>query len=150
MNKAYEVGEKLFFCTLIICLISFIYFKIIPIYNNIYFVNLVICFTYFFINIYFGYKYNLKIKEGIIVGIMGCGVGLFLAFFALYIFFILKNSESAIQIVMPYLIPTKFIMDNLVQNIDLMYLFDIMIVNILLVVFGGIIKKIVDNINIYK
>lgn len=146
MQKSFNVGEKLFFDILIICLISFIFFKIAPVNEITFYIGCIISFVYFGINFYMGYKYNLKTSEALIVGIMGCGVGLFLSFFVLYANFILKSKEIVIWMSMPYIIPTKPLIELFIKDLDYIYIFQLMMINILLVIFGSFTKRIMNKI----
>ncbi|WP_270941486.1 hypothetical protein [Romboutsia lituseburensis] len=146
MQKAFNVGERLFFDVLIICLISFVYFKTVPINNVTFFIGSIICLIYFGINFYMGYKNNLKASEALIVGIMGCGVGIFLSFFAIYVQVVLNCPNTAVWILMPYFISTTPIIDFFYKDITILYAFQIMLINILLVIFGSIIKNIVNRL----
>lgn len=146
MQKAFNVGERLFFDVLIICLISFVYFKTVPMNNITFFIGSIICLIYFGINFYRGYKNNLKASEALIVGIMGCGVGLFLSFFAIYVQVVLNCPNTAVWILMPYFISTIPIIDFFNKDVTILYAFQIMLINILLVISGSFIKNIVNRL----
>ena len=91
MERIIKYGGKLFFGSLIICILSFFYFKLIPysqISNLIGYIFLEIFLIYSF---YIGYRYKLSIKESLMSGILGCGVGLFLLFFATYTYYIIDT-----------------------------------------------------------
>lgn len=146
MQKAFDVGERLFFDVLIICLISSIYFKIVPMNEMTFFIGILICTAYFGVNFYVGYKYDLTTTQALITGTIGCGVGLFLSLFALYVHFVLQNPSGAIWFIMPYLAPTTPIIDLLVKDLSLLYLFELMFINIGLVTFGSFVKKIMKKL----
>ena len=146
MQKAFNVGENLFFDVLIICLVSFIYFKIVPMNEITFFIGILICTFYFGVNFYTGYKYNLTTTEALVAGTMGCGVGIFLSFFAVYMNFILQNPIGAIWITMPYLTPTTPIIELFIKDLSILYVFQLMFVNILLVIFGSFSRKIMNKL----
>ena len=146
MQKSFNVGEKLFFDVLIICLVSFIYFKVVPMNNITFFIGLIISIIYFGINFYMGYKYDLKASEALIVGTMGCGIGIFLSIFAIYMQYVLQSPDSAIWIVMPYYIPTLPIIDLFIKDLSILYVLELMIVNILLVIAGSFSRKIMNKL----
>ena len=65
MERIIKYGGKLFFGSLIICILSFFYFKLIPysqISNLIGYIFLEIFLIYSF---YIGYRYKLSIKESL-------------------------------------------------------------------------------------
>lgn len=146
MQKAFNVGEKLFFDVLIICLVSFIYFKIVPMNEVTFSIGILICTFYFGVNFYTGYKYNLTTTEALFVGIMGCGVGIFLSFFAIYMHFILQSHNGAIWIAMPYIIPTTPIIKLFIKELSIVYVFELIFINVFLVIFGSFIRKIMNKL----
>lgn len=137
MKKVYSISEKLFFDLLIICLISYIYFILLPINDFTIMVGTIFALLYFGCNFYIGYRYKLNLLEAMVVGIYGCGMGIFLAFFALYTQLILNNSEFAIWLISPYFAPTLSIINIFSIQVNLKYPFILMIINILLVVLGS-------------
>ena len=151
MKKVYSISEKLFFDLLIICLISYIYFILLPINDFTIMVGTIFALLYFGCNFYIGYRYKLNLLEAMIVGIYGCGMGLFLAFFALYAQLILNNSEFAIWLISPYFAPTLSIINIFSIQVNLSYPFILMIINILLVVLGSIASAIMNKyLNIFN
>ena len=146
MQKAFNVGEKLFFDVLIICLVSFIYFKIVPMNEITFSIGILICTFYFGVNFYTGYKYNLTTTEALFVGIMGCGVGIFLSFFAIYMHFVLQSHNGAILIAMPYIIPTTPIIKLFIKELSIVYVFELIFINVFLVIFGSFIRKIMNKL----
>ncbi len=147
MQKVFNAGEELFFDILVICLVSFIYFEFIPMTNTTILVGIVFSILYFGANIYVGYKYNLNLSDSLMVGVMGCGVGLFLSFFSIYAQIILNSPNMALWISKIYFIPTMSLIKLFLSNINLSYVFILMIINILLVVIGGIIKKLMNKLS---
>ena len=103
---------------------------------------------YFGCNFYIGYRYKLNLLESMIVGISGCSMGMFLAFFALYAQLILNNSEFAIWLISPYFAPTISIINIFSIQVSLNYPFILMIINIILVVIGSIIKNIMNKLHL--
>ena len=151
MKKVYSISEKLFFDLLIICLISYIYFILLPINDFTIMVGTIFALLYFGCNFYIGYRYKLNLLEAMIVGIYGCGMGLFLAFFALYAQLILNNSEFAIWLISPYFAPTLSIINIFSIQVNLSYPFILMIINILLVVLGSIASSVMNKyLNIFN
>ncbi len=151
MKKVYSISEKLFFDLLIICLISYIYFILLPINNFTIMLGTIFALFYFGCNFYMGYRYKLNLLEAMVVGIYGCGMGLFLAFFALYTQLILNNSEFAIWLISPYFAPTLSIINIFSIQVNLNYPFILMIINILLVVLGSIASAIMNKyLNIFN
>lgn len=147
MQKIYDAGEKLFFNTLIVCLLSCMYFSILPINNRTINIGLIFTIYYFGINFHTGYKRDLTIKESIIVGTMGCGVGLFLGFFSLYANLILDNINISMWLITPYIIPTISFTKLFSITVTLTYPAFIIIFNILLVILGSITKKIMNKLS---
>lgn len=146
MQKIFDASERLFFNILIICLISCIYFNIFPKNTTTTTIGLVFCIIYFGSNFYTGYFNDLSIKEAIIVGIVGCGIGLFLGFFAIYTNYILKSQNTAIWMIMPYYSPTISLIKIIEKQITFIYPFILMIINISLVIIGSISKKIMNKL----
>ena len=145
MKKVSMISEKLFFDVLIICLISYIYFILLPVNELTLTLGTILCILYFGYNFYMGYRYNLSLLEAIVVGISGCGLGIFLAFFAIYSQFILNDPQFAIFLISPYFMPTFSIMKIFSIPASLNYSFILMIINILLVVIGSINRKIMSK-----
>lgn len=147
MQKIFDASERLFFNILIICLISCIYFNIFPKNLTTIALGLVLCICYFGCNFYTGYYNEFTIKESIIVGTIGCGVGLFLGFFAIYTNFVLNNPNTAILIIMPYFSPTISLIEMVSKQVTFIYPFILMLINIFLVVMGSISKKIMNKLS---
>lgn len=145
MQKIFDASEKLFFYTLIICLISCIYFNIFPKNTSTDIIGLVFAIAYFGTNFYVGYLNSLSIKESLIVGIIGCTMGIFLGFFSIYTHYIINNPERALFIISPYFSPTTSILDLFIKNVTISYPFVLMSINIFLVFIGSISKKIVNK-----
>ncbi len=142
MEKIIHTGGKIFFTTLIISIISYLYFTILPLNDITIYIGCIFLVVYFGVNIYIGVTTNIDLIESIFVGIIGCSMGLFLLFFSLYSQIVLKNSYVALWIIKPYFIPTM----SLIQltsnnNITIIYPITLMIINISLVVMGNLIKK---------
>lgn len=146
MQKIFDVGEKLFFYILTICLLSFIYFTVFPKNEMTIAIGFIFCIFYFGVNFYIGYKYSLTIEEACIVGGAGCGLGIFLSFFSLYSYFALKSTYSAIWIITPYFMPTMSMINIFHGEVTIVYPFILMVINILLVIIGSIVKKIMNNL----
>lgn len=140
MQKIYSASEKLFFNILIICVVSFIYFITIPINTNTLNLGLVFSIFYFGVNFYIGYRYNLNFLESLIVGTVGCGVGLFLSFFALYSQTILHMPHFATWLMAPYFLPTLSIVKIFTIPVTVEYSFILMLINVLLVIIGSFSK----------
>lgn len=145
MKKVLNASEKLFFNVLIICLISYIYFTILPINEVTLILGTIFCVFYFGCNFYTGYKYSFNILQAILVGLAGCGIGIFLAFFALYAQIVLKDTTFAIWLISPYIMPTLSIVKIFSTPINLDYSFILMFINILLVIIGSYSKKIMNK-----
>lgn len=148
MQKIFDASEKLFFNILIVCLISCIYFNIFPNNTTTIIIGLMFCITYFGSYFYTGYFSDLTIKESIIVGILGCGVGLFLGFFAIYTYYILKSPNIAIWMLMPYYSPSMSLVKIFDKQINFTYPFILMALNILFVTLGSISKKIMNKLSL--
>ncbi len=169
MQKVFKAGEELFFDILLICLVSFIYFEFIPMNDIVLVIGVIFSILYFGVNIYIGYKYKLNISDSLMVGVIGCGVGLFLSLFSLYsqiilnvigcgvgLFLslfslysqiILNSPNMALWIIKPYFIPTMSLIKLFINNISLSYVFILMLINILLVPIGSISKKFMNKLS---
>ncbi len=147
MQKVFKAGEELFFDILLICLVSFIYFEFIPMNDIMLVIGVIFSILYFGVNIYIGYKYKLNISDSLMVGVIGCGVGLFLSLFSLYSQIILNSPNMALWIIKPYFIPTMSLIKLFINNINLSYVFILMLINILLVPIGSISKKFMNKLS---
>ncbi len=147
MQKVFKAGEELFFDILLICLVSFIYFEFIPMNDIMLIIGIIFSILYFGVNIYIGYKYKLNVTNSLMVGVIGCGVGLFLSIFSLYSQVVLNSPNMALWIVKPYFIPTMPLIKLFTSNISLSYVFILMVINILLVPIGSISKKIMNKLS---
>lgn len=147
MQKVFKAGEELFFDILLICLVSFIYFEFIPMNDIVLVIGVIFSILYFGVNIYIGYKYKLNISDSLMVGVIGCGVGLFLSLFSLYSQIILNSPNMALWIIKPYFIPTMSLIKLFINNINLSYVFILMLINILLVPIGSISKKFMNKLS---
>lgn len=145
MKNVFIASQKLFFNILIICLLSYIYFTILPMNEITLTLGLIFCIFYFGCNFYTGYRYDLKLLEALIAGIIGCGIGIFLGIFAIYTQSILQNPDIAIWMIMPYFIPTLSITKIFSITVTLDYAFILMIINVLLVIIGSITKNIMNK-----
>ncbi|MBO3443136.1 hypothetical protein [Clostridium sp. CCUG 7971] len=145
MQKVFQAGEALFFDILIICLVSFIYFNFLPITNLTLTIGMVFAILYIGVNFYVGYKYNLKFLESLIVGLIGCSMGLFLLFFALYTQYILNSPNTALWIAMPYFSPTMSAIKMFIKEISISYVIYLMFINIAMVVMGSFSKFIINK-----
>ena len=145
MERIIKYGGKLFFGSLIICILSFFYFKLIPysqISNLIGYIFLEIFLIYSF---YICYRYKLSIKESLMSGILGCGVGLFLLFFATYTYYII-DTYWGIWMVEFYFIPTMSLINDFFENITLSYTVVLIMLNIFLVLLGSRVRFIKEKI----
>ena len=145
MERIIKYGGKLFFGSLIICILSFFYFKLIPysqISNLIGYIFLEIVLIYSF---YIGYRYKLSIKESLMSGILGCGFGLFLLFFATYTYYII-DTYWGIWMVEFYFIPTMSLINDFFENITLSYTVVLIMLNIFLVLLGSRVRFIKEKI----
>lgn len=147
MQKVFKAGEELFFDVLLICLMSFIYFEFIPVNNIMILVGIIFSVLYFSVNIYIGYKYKLNISDSLMVGVIGCGVGIFLSIFSIFSQIILHSSNMALWILKPYFIPIMSLIDLFINNIGLSDIFILILINILLVPFGSIIKNFMNKLS---
>ncbi|MDY5211228.1 hypothetical protein [Intestinibacter sp.] len=146
MERIIKYGGKLFFGSLIICILSFFYFKLIPyskVSNLIGYGFLEIFLGYSF---YIGYRYRLSVKESLISGILGCGFGLFLLFFATYTYYILQDVYWGVWMVEFYFIPTMSLINDFFNNITLSYTVILIILNILLVLLGSRVRFIKEKV----
>lgn len=148
MEKIFHTGEKIFFITLIICIVSSVYFTIVPLNYITLSVGFIFLVGYFGVNFYIGSTNDLNIREAIVVGLIGCGMGLFLLFFALYTDLILGNSQSALWLITPYFMPTMSLVRIFFEDITIAYPIVLMIINISLVLLGSITKKIMNKFKV--
>ena len=130
MEKIFHTGEKIFFITLIICIVSSVYFTIVPLNYITLSIGFIFLVGYFGVNFYIGITNDLNIREAIVVGLIGCGMGLFLLFFALYTDLILGNSQSALWLITPYFMPTMSLVRIFFEDITIAYPIVLMIINI--------------------
>ncbi len=121
MEKIFHTGEKIFFITLIICIVSSVYFTIVPLNYITLSIGFIFLVGYFGVNFYIGITNDLNIREAIVVGLIGCGMGLFLLFFALYTDLILGNSQSALWLITPYFMPTMSLVRIFFEDITIAY-----------------------------
>lgn len=148
MEKIFHTGEKIFFITLIICIVSSVYFTIVPLNYITLSIGFIFLVGYFGVNFYIGSTNDLNIIEAIVVGLIGCGMGLFLLFFALYTDLILGNSQSALWLITPYFMPTMSLVRIFFEDITIAYPIVLMIINISLVLLGSITKKIMNKFKV--
>ncbi len=148
MEKIFHTGEKIFFITLIICIVSSVYFTIVPLNYITLSIGFIFLVGYFGVNFYIGITNDLNIREAIVVGLIGCGMGLFLLFFALYTDLILGNSQSALWLITPYFMPTMSLVRIFFEDITIAYPIVLMIINISLVLLGSITKKIMNKFKV--
>ena len=148
MEKIFHTGEKIFFITLIICIVSSVYFTIVPLNYITLSIGFIFLVVYFGVNFYIGITNDLNIREAIVVGLIGCGMGLFLLFFALYTDLILGNSQSALWLITPYFMPTMPLVRIFFEDITIAYPIVLMIINISLVLLGSITKKIMNKFKV--
>ena len=148
MEKKFHTGEKIFFITLIICIVSSVYFTIVPLNYITLSIGFIFLVGYFGVNFYIGITNDLNIREAIVVGLIGCGMGLFLLFFALYTDLILGNSQSALWLITPYFMPTMSLVRIFFEDITIAYPIVLMIINISLVLLGSITKKIMNKFKV--
>ena len=148
MEKIFHTGEKIFFITLIICIVSSVYFTIVPLNYITLSIGFIFLVGYFEVNFYIGITNDLNIREAIVVGLIGCGMGLFLLFFALYTDLILGNSQSALWLITPYFMPTMSLVRIFFEDITIAYPIVLMIINISLVLLGSITKKIMNKFKV--
>ena len=148
MEKIFHTGEKIFFITLIICIVSSVYFTIVPLNYITLSIGFIFLVGYFGVNFYIGITNDLNIREAIVVGLIGCGMGLFLLFFALYTDLILGNSQSALWLITPYFMPTMSLVRIFFEDITIAYPIVLIIINISLVLLGSITKKIMNKFKV--
>ena len=99
MEKVFHAGEKIFFTTLITCIMSYLYFTILPLNEITISIGCIFLIIYFGINYYIGSTSDLKTLDCIIVGIIGASMGIILLLFALYSDLIIRNHEFAMWII---------------------------------------------------
>lgn len=145
MEKIFHTGEKIFFTTLIICMISYLYFTILPLNDTIISIGCIFLIIYFGVNFFVGSISDLKIIESIIVGIMGSFIGVFLSMFALYAHLIMNDYELAIWIIKPYYAPTMSLVNLYFNEVTIGYPIILMFINISLVVIGTISRRIMNK-----
>ncbi|MGM9533992.1 MAG: hypothetical protein ACI3VR_02020 [Intestinibacter sp.] len=159
MERIIKYGGKLFFGSLIICILSFFYFKLIPcgeVSNLIGYVFLEVFLGY---NFYVGYRYELNFKEAFIVGILGSGFGIFLLFFASYTHYVIDEAYWSIWMMQFYFMPTMSFIADFSVDVSLGYVVFLIIFSTVLVVLGAgfrfLKKRIIYiknkcNLSIYK
>ena len=148
MDKTLQTGEKIFFTNLILCIVSYIYFTILPLNEITLSIGYIFFIAYFGINFYVGNTSDLNILESLIVGTIGCAIGLFLLFFALYAEIIMKNSEVALWLTRPYFMPTMSLVKILFDDITIIYPILLIVINISLVLMGSITRKIMNKFKV--
>lgn len=141
MQKIFDIGERLFFNNILICLLSYIYFNIFPINQITILIGFIFPILFFTLNLYAGYESKLLFKEAIIVGIMGCGLGIILYLFSLYVYFVIGNSNGAILLVEPYLSPIMSIIKLYYNDINIFCPAIVIVINTSLVLIGNLLKK---------
>ena len=146
MERIIKYGGKLFFGSLVICILSFFYFKLIPCTKISNLIGYIFLEAFLGYNFYIGYKYKLSIKESLIVGILGCGFGIFLLFFATYTYYILQDVYWGIWMVEFYFLPTTSFINDFFNNMTLGYTVFLILFNILLVLLGSRIRFIKEKI----
>lgn len=145
MEKIFHTGEKIFFTTLIICIVSYLYFTMVPLNEITLNIGYIFLLFYFGINFYIGSISDLNIREAFLSGIIGCGVGLFLLIFAMFAQIIMQDTQFALWIMKPYYIPTISLVEVFFDDISMLYPIILMIINISLVVIGCITKNIMNK-----
>ena len=145
MERIIKYGGKLFFGSLVICILSFFYFKLIPCTKISNLIGYIFLEAFLGYNFYIGYKYKLSIKESLIVGILGCGFGIFLLFFATYTYYII-DTYWGIWMVEFYFIPTMSLINDFFENITLSYTVVLIMLNIFLVLLGSRVRFIKEKI----
>jgi len=145
MEKIFHTGEKIFFTTLIICIISYLYFTILPLNDITISIGCIFLLIYFGVNFFVGSTSDLKITESIIVGIIGSFMGLFLSIFALYAQLIMENYELAMWIIKPYYVPTMSLINLYFDEVTIFYPIILIFINIFLVVMGTISNRIMNK-----
>jgi len=145
MEKIFHTGEKIFFTTLIICIISYLYFTILPLNDITISIGCIFLLIYFGVNFFVGSTSDLKITESIIVGIIGSFMGLFLSIFALYAQLIMENYELAMWIIKPYYAPTMSLINLYFDEVTIFYPIILIFINIILVVMGTISNRIMNK-----
>ena len=150
MERIIKYGGKLFFGSLIICILSFFYFKLIPcgeISNLIGYIFLEIFLGY---NFYIGYRYKLNFKESFIVGIFGSGFGIFLLFFASYTHYVIDEAYWAIWMMQFYFMPTMSFITDFSVNVSLGYVVFLINFSVLLVVLGAVFSFLKEKLISFK
>ena len=150
MKNVFNASEELFYDILIIALLSFLYFNYISMSEFTLLLGLIFSFIYFGVNFYIGYKYKLSIKESLIVGILGCGFGIFLLFFATYTYYILNDIYWSNWMVEFYFLPTMSFINDFFKDMTLIYTVSLIILNILLVFLGSRIRYCKEKFNLIK
>ena len=150
MERIIKYGGKLFFGSLVICILSFFYFKLIPCTKISNLIGYIFLEAFLGYNFYIGYKYKLSIKESLIVGILGCGFGIFLLFFATYTYYILNDIYWSNWMVEFYFLPTMSFINDFFKDMTLIYTVSLIILNILLVFLGSRIRYCKEKFNLIK
>ena len=148
MEKVFHAGEKIFFTTLITCIMSYLYFTILPLNEITISIGCIFLIIYFGINYYIGSTSDLKTLDCIIVGIIGASMGIILLLFALYSDLIIRNHEFAMWIIKPYYIATMSLISVYFSHITIFYPIVLIGINISLVVMGNINKRIMNKFRI--
>ena len=120
MERIIKYGGKLFFGSLVICILSFFYFKLIPCTKIS---NLI---GYIFLEAFLGYNFYI-----------GCGFGIFLLFFATYTYYVLNDIYWSNWMVEFYFLPTMSFINDFIKDMTLIYTVSLIIINILLVFLGS-------------
>ena len=150
MERIIKYGVKLFFGSLIICIFSFFYFKLIPygeVSNLIGYLFLEIFLGY---NFYVGYKYRLNLKEAFTVGILGSSFGIFLLFFASYTHYVIDEAYWAIWMMQFYFMPTMSFITDFSVNVSLGYVVFLINFSVLLVVLGAVFSFLKEKLISFK
>lgn len=150
MERIIKYGGKLFFGSLVICILSFFYFKLIPCTKISNLIGYIFLEAFLGYNFYIGYKYKLSIKESLIVGILGCGFGIFLLFFATCTYYILNDIYWSNWMVEFYFLPTMSFINDFFKDMTLIYTVSLIILNILLVFLGSRIRYCKEKFNLIK
>ena len=116
-----KCGGKIFFGSLVICILSFFYFKLIPYSQVSNLIGYIFLEIFLGCNFYIGYKYKLNKKEAVMVGILGSSFGIFLLFFAAYTYYIMREFYWGIWMVKFYLFPTMSFINDFFVDITLAY-----------------------------
>ena len=154
-----KCGGKIFFGSLVICILSFFYFKLIPYSQVSNLIGYIFLEIFLGCNFYIGYKYKLNKKEAVMVGILGSSFGIFLLFFAAYTYYIMREFYWGIWMVKFYLFPTMSFINYFFVDITLAYVVFLIGFNIVLVILGSMFRFFKDkivllrekgNLSIYK